>query len=96
MSVEHQCHAADETAKPALAMVGAIVHHRIGSTDMKITPTDLATLVEGIGELSPNATERQRWDALWVAVDSGKINWDILQPYQDAHIDTALRVIAKG
>ncbi len=63
---------------------------------MKVTPEDLATLTEGIGEIPPNATMRERWDALWVAVDSGKVDWDVLLPYQDAHIDTALRVIAKG
>jgi hypothetical protein len=49
-----------------------------------------------MGECLPNATERQRWDAMWRAVDAG--SFDVGEFYKagmnDDHIDTALRRVA--
>lgn len=61
---------------------------------MKITKADFATIRAAVGPLPAACTERERWDALWRAVDSGKLSYSVLEPYADAHIDTALRAIA--
>lgn len=60
---------------------------------MKMKDNDYATMRQAVTDMPPNPTERERWDALWRAVDSGRLSWDILHGYQDAHIDTALRAI---
>ena len=62
---------------------------------MKVTPEHLAILTKGIETMPPNATKRQRWDTLWLAIDVGKVEWSVINDYKDAHIDTALRAIAK-
>ena len=36
---------------------------------------------------------RYRWDLLWAAVRRDRAIYDVLQPYSDGHIDTALRAI---
>jgi hypothetical protein len=68
---------------------------------MKISPIVLEALAKAIaahGGMPANATTRQRWDAMWRAVDAGA--WDVSAFYKadmnDDHIDTALRRIAAG
>lgn len=65
---------------------------------MKINPIMLEALAKAIPDMPANATVRQRWDALWRAVDAGR--WDVGTFYKagmdDNHIDTALRRIAKN
>ena len=39
---------------------------------------------------------RARWDALWLAVDTGKVQWNDFKEYNDDHIDTALRQIFRN
>lgn len=62
---------------------------------MKVTPEDYAAMQEAITDMPAGASERARWDALWRAVDAGRLPWSILKPYLDAHIDTALRKISR-
>jgi hypothetical protein len=61
---------------------------------MKVTTEDYNRLQSAIVDMPAEASERERWDALWRAVDSGRIGYDIFKPYHDSHIDTALRRIA--
>ena len=62
---------------------------------MKVTQEDYAIMQEAITDMPTEATERQRWDALWRAVDAGRLNYSLFRPYYDAHIDTALRKISR-
>ena len=57
---------------------------------MKISKEHYAILREVVN-VPLNATKRQRWDALWAAIDIGMLSWDVLREYNDEHIDTALR-----
>jgi len=64
---------------------------------MKFSKDDYNTVAQAIGNDMPlDATERQRWDSLWRAVDSGKLDFAVLRPYLDAHIGTALRHVYAG
>jgi hypothetical protein len=58
----------------------------------------LANAIKAHGGMPVNASERQRWDAMWRAVDAGA--FDVGAFYtagmNDDHIDTALRRIAAG
>lgn len=62
---------------------------------MKVTDTDYATMRDAITDMPAAATERQRWDALWRAVDAGRLDYGLFRPYFDSHVDTALRRIAR-
>lgn len=61
---------------------------------MKVTRADYELLRERVRDIPAGANERERWDALWRAVDNGSLDYGVLRPYQDAHIDTALRRLA--
>ncbi|KKM23514.1 hypothetical protein LCGC14_1614340, partial [marine sediment metagenome] len=66
---------------------------------MKITEEDYQLLVAEVGPfMPPNATERQRWDALWesgVKPYSPLANGIRMYDYMnDCHIDTALKRIS--
>jgi hypothetical protein len=67
---------------------------------MKISPELLASLraaINDTGGLIPHATMRNRWGALWRAVDSGRFDVNTLNRagLNDDSIDTALRAIAR-
>ena len=62
---------------------------------MKVTKEDYATMREAITDLPEGANERERWDALWRAVDAGRLDYSMFRPYYDDHIDTALRAISR-
>ena len=62
---------------------------------MKITTDDYTTIATAITDMPEGASMRQRWDALWRAVDAGRLDYGTLKPYNDDHIDTALRRIAQ-
>lgn len=38
---------------------------------------------------------RFRWDMMWSAMDNGFCDRKVLKPYNDSHIDTALKQIIK-
>jgi hypothetical protein len=64
---------------------------------MRMSQLDYEELRTAIGTDMPRmANERQRWDALWRAVDAKR--FDVNRLYKaglnDAHIDTALKRIA--
>lgn len=62
---------------------------------MKVSREHLATMTAAIN-MPSEATLRQRWDALWDAIDNRRLRWNILTGYSDAHIDTALRHLVKN
>ena len=62
---------------------------------MRVTGEDYAMMVAAITDMPPEATERQRWDALWRAVDAKRLDYSLFRPYYDSHIDTALRRISE-
>ncbi len=65
---------------------------------MKIPTTDYERLSKAVSPyMPPNANERERWDALWRAVDeSGYESWRLYGPgIHDSHVDTALRRISR-
>jgi hypothetical protein len=57
----------------------------------------LREAIERVGGMPPNATERQRWDALWKASHAGVLNLSMFYSagFDDDHIDTALRDISR-
>jgi len=58
---------------------------------MRVTPEDYAVIREAITDMPKDASERERWDAMWRAVDADRLEFMVLSPYNDSHIDTALR-----
>ena len=63
---------------------------------MKVTKDTYTIMAKAIAAYMPaGATERQRWDAMWRAVDGGWLDYRTMAGYQDTHIDTALRRISK-
>jgi len=58
---------------------------------------ELKAAIAATGGVPPNANERERWDALWRAVDAGLFDVTVVysMPGNDDHIDTALRRIAR-
>ena len=63
---------------------------------MKVSQEDYAAMAEAITDMPAEPTMRERWDALWRAVDAGRLSYDTLRPYLDDHIDTALRRIGRS
>ena len=61
---------------------------------MRVSETDYQEL-RGALEISRGASERERWDSLWSAIDRGALDYELLRPYLDSHIDTALRAISR-
>lgn len=66
---------------------------------MRVTPEDYQTIrgpvLAHYAEDPEHSDERVRWDSLWRALQAGDLSWDILNPYLDTHIDTALRRIQR-
>jgi hypothetical protein len=63
---------------------------------MKIKPEHYAHLKRALaGRLTPTATMRERWDALWAAGLGPYLSKEIYPYANDDHIDTALRTIAR-
>ncbi|KKM81018.1 hypothetical protein LCGC14_1334090 [marine sediment metagenome] len=62
---------------------------------MKVSQEHLTAMTTAI-DMPLEATLRQRWDALWDAIDNRRLKWSILKDYNDAHIDTALRHLVKN
>lgn len=64
---------------------------------MKIRQEHLEHLRVALADrLPPNATMRQRWDALYAAGLSRWICDNLYSYMNDTHIDTALRSLSKG
>ena len=62
---------------------------------MKYRDSDYTTMRDTLIDTMPNgATERQRWDCMWAAIDDGSLDYSLIAPYLDAHTDTALRHIS--
>ena len=61
---------------------------------MRVTEADYRELRARV-EISRGASELERWNALWSAVDNGRLDYGFLRPYHDSHIDTALRRISR-
>jgi hypothetical protein len=63
---------------------------------VKFTTDDYRRLEGAVAKhMPPDPTERERWDALWAAVDAHELGYATLGAYNDDHIDTALRRIGK-
>jgi hypothetical protein len=63
---------------------------------MKVSTEHFAAMKAAITMPHACPNERQRWDALWAAVDGERLPWAVLSDYQDSHIDTALRRIGRA
>ncbi len=62
---------------------------------MKMSKETFAKLAEAVN-VPQGATERQRWDALWQAVDARRITYhEVFRGLHDDHVDTALRRLAR-
>jgi len=62
---------------------------------MKMSQPHYLRLKRSITDMPANANMRERWDAMWRAVDARRLTYEFLKLYNDDHIDTALRRINK-